>query len=55
MVAKTVREELADAIALARNELSHHVDPGDIDVSEVAATESFVGGYLPLLAGLYVE
>lgn len=48
-------EDVKDCIAFIRNELSARLDEDVVDVSHLAVSGSSAGGYLALLAGLYVE
>jgi len=50
-----ILEDVKDCIAFIRNELPSYVEEGALDVSRLAVSGSSAGGYLSLLAGLYVE
>jgi acetyl esterase/lipase len=50
-----ILEDVKDCVAYIRNELTSEVDHDAIDVSSIAVSGSSAGGYLALLAGLYVE
>ncbi|KAK5464593.1 hypothetical protein LTS15_001155 [Exophiala xenobiotica] len=50
-----VFEDVKDCIKFIRTELSSHVPEGALDVSRLAVSGSSAGGFLTLLAGLYVE
>lgn len=52
---KDILQDVKDCIAFIRNDLSSHVDHGAVDVSRIAVSGSSAGGYLALLAGLYVD
>jgi acetyl esterase/lipase len=50
-------EDIRDSVAFVRdpNGLSKHLGAGVVDTSRLAVSGSSAGGYLALLAGLYVE
>ncbi len=48
-------EDVKDCITYIRNELSANFDKDVVDVSHLAVSGSSAGGYLALLAGLYIE
>ena len=50
-----VFEDVKDCIKFIRTELPSHVPEGALDVSRLAVSGSSAGGFLTLLAGLYVE
>lgn len=50
-----ILEDVHDVIAFVRSQLASYVPTGTIDVSRLAVSGSSAGGYLALLAGLYVE
>ena len=52
---KDILEDVKDCINFIRTELSKHVDEGAVDVKRLAVSGSSAGGYLALLAGLYVD
>ena len=52
---KHILEDVKDCIAFIRKELPSHVHEGAVDVSRLAVSGSSAGGYLALLAGLYVD
>lgn len=47
--------DVQDCIKFIRTELSSHVPTGTLDVSRLAVSGSSAGGFLALLAGLYIE
>ena len=52
---KEIMEDVKDSISFIRNELPQHVPEGAVDVKRLAVCGSSAGGYLALLAGLYVH
>ena len=52
---RDILEDVKDCIAFIRNELPKHVAEDAVDVESLAVSGSSAGGYLALLAGLYVD
>lgn len=52
---KAILEDVKDCIAFIRNGLATHVAEGAVDIKRLAVSGSSAGGYLALLAGLYVD
>ena len=52
---KDILEDVKDCITFIRTQLSSHVGEGVIDPDRLAVSGSSAGGYLAILAGLYVE
>jgi len=50
-----VLEDVLDCIAFIRTELATHGGPDVLDTNRIAVSGSSAGGYLAILAGLYVE
>lgn len=51
-----ILEDVQDAVNFIRKDLSSHLDSQDaVDVSKLAVSGSSAGGYLALLAGLYIN
>jgi acetyl esterase/lipase len=52
---KDIFEDVRDCIGFIRTELAEHTGPGVLDTHRLAVSGSSAGGYLSLLAGLYVN
>ena len=52
---KGILQDVKDCIAFIRNDLSKHIEEGVVDVTRLAVSGSSAGGYLALLAGIYVD
>ena len=52
---KDILDDVKECIAFIREKVSSHTNPGALDVSRLAVSGSSAGGYLALLAGLYVD
>lgn len=50
-----ILEDVKDCVAFIRNELTSYLESGLVDVSRLAISGSSAGGYLALLAGLYLD
>lgn len=48
-------EDVRDCITFIRTELATHTSPGSLNTNRLAISGSSAGGYLSLLAGLYVD
>lgn len=48
-------EDVQDCIAFIRTELAKHTGPDVLDTQRLAVSGSSAGGYLSLLAGLYID
>ena len=52
---KEILQDVKDCVAFIRKDLSKHVGGDKVDGSRLAVSGSSAGGYLALLAGLYVD
>jgi acetyl esterase/lipase len=50
-----ILSDVQDCVTFIRNDLSSQVSAGSIDTTRLAVSGSSAGGYLALLAGLYIE
>jgi acetyl esterase/lipase len=49
-----ILDDVKDCVAYIQNELASELDHDAVDVSRIAVSGSSAGGYLALLAGLYI-